>query len=26
MDESGVQANKKPASVITGIGSKSVHV
>jgi hypothetical protein len=26
MDESGVQANNKPASVITGKGSKSVHV
>jgi hypothetical protein len=25
MDESGVQANK-PAPVVTGIGSKSVHV
>jgi hypothetical protein len=26
MDESGVQANNKNASVITGKGSKSVHV
>jgi hypothetical protein len=26
MDESGVQANNKPASVITGKGSKSVLV
>jgi hypothetical protein len=26
MDESGVQANNKTASVITGKGSKSVHV
>jgi hypothetical protein len=26
MDESGVQANNKPASVITGKGSKSVRV
>jgi hypothetical protein len=26
MDESGIEANNKPASVITGKESKSVHV